>query len=318
VAVGSAVDRFEAALKRERESFASAFDARVSQIEAKMRESASSFEGRVASLRDEVSAFSVARCETMMQSNEIIKHTEQLLVLHPDWKIPGVLASFNANPQLNLVDKVREVRWLLRTQSSSNISQTIWELFPGSLAPKRFVLSPSDPLDGIIAHLTNVCGGNVNDRDVVMVTSSTSEYGTPKAIADLKSDAYFGSKYRRKEEDIPHTRNNWVCYDFKARRIVPTHYSIRSPAHPHGPGYGNYLKSWLVEISTDGEHWVEIGRRENNSELAAERVTRTFEVSGNQLCRQIRLVNIGRNHQGYDCLCILALEVFGSLIESLE
>jgi hypothetical protein len=109
-AVGSAVDRFETALKRERESFASAFDARVSELEAKMGESTSNFEGRVSSLRDEVSAFSVARCETMMQSNEIIKHTEQLLVLHPDWKIPGVLASFNANPQLNLVDKVREVR----------------------------------------------------------------------------------------------------------------------------------------------------------------------------------------------------------------
>jgi hypothetical protein len=158
----------------------------------------------------------------------------------------------------------------------------------------------------------------VHDRDAVLVTSLSSSADHPKVIADLKSDVRFYSKYRGNEEDIPHTRNNWVCYDFKDRRIVPTHYSIRSPARPHGPGLGNYPKSWLVEISTDGEHWVEIDRRENNSELAAERVVRTFEVSGNQVCRQIRLVNIGRNHQGYDCLCILALEIFGSLIESLE
>jgi len=28
--------------------------------------------------------------------------------------------------------------------------------------------------------------------------------------------------------DIEHTRNNWICYDFKNRIIIPTHYTIRS------------------------------------------------------------------------------------------
>jgi hypothetical protein len=158
----------------------------------------------------------------------------------------------------------------------------------------------------------------VHDHSVVVVTSSSCACGTATRIADCKTNGYFCSQWREKDEDIPHTRNHWVCYDFKARRIVPTHYSIRSPERPNGPGYGNDPKSWLVEISTDGESWVEIDRRENNSELAAEGVTRTFEVSRNQRCRHIRLVNIGRNHQGYDCLCILALEIFGSLIEPLE
>jgi hypothetical protein len=38
--------------------------------------------------------------------------------------------------------------------------------------------------------------------------------------ADLEADSYFTSAWRNKEKNIPHTRSNWVCYDFKERRIV--------------------------------------------------------------------------------------------------
>jgi hypothetical protein len=72
----------------------------------------------------------------------------------------------------------------------------------------------------------------------------------PKRVADLEPDSSYWSDYREKEEDIPHTRNNWVCYDFKERRIVPTHYAIRT--NGTGPGYA-HLKSWLVETSKDGK-----------------------------------------------------------------
>jgi hypothetical protein len=278
-----------------------------------------SFEKRVTSLRDEVSGFSVARCERMLQPTELMKNSDQLLtLLDPKWKLPGLILSLDADPQLGVGGRVREIKRVLPGLDESSITRAIWSLCTHAFRPRGFMPQPSDPLDGIIAHLTKACSGNVHDSGVVMLTSSDHDGTHPKVIADLRSDVRFCSLYRPKEEDIPHTRNNWVCYDFKARRIVPTHYSIRSPARSHGPGCGNYPKSWLVEISTDGEHWVEIDRRENNSELAEERAIRTFEVSGNQLCRQIRLVNIGRNHQGYDCLCVLALEIFGSLIESLE
>jgi hypothetical protein len=99
--------------------------------------------------------------------------------------------------------------------------------------------------DGIIAHLTRECGGNVHDHGVVDVTSGSFEketcganprsgvYGSyphsaAKNAADLETNSCFISAFRRKEEDIPHTRNNWVCYNFKERRIIPTHYAIRT------------------------------------------------------------------------------------------
>jgi hypothetical protein len=55
-----------------------------------------------------------------------------------------------------------------------------------------------------------------------------------------------------------------VCYDFNERRIVPTHYAIRT--HGYDPR-GCHLKSWLVETSVDGESWREVAHEEDNKQL---------------------------------------------------
>jgi hypothetical protein len=100
-----------------------------------------------------------------------------------------------------------------------------------------------DVPDGIIAHLTRECGGNVPDRSVVEVTCGSFEketeganphsgafnnypYWAAKNAADLETPSEFVSAFRWPTEDIPHTRNNWVCHDFKERRTVPTHYAV--------------------------------------------------------------------------------------------
>jgi hypothetical protein len=174
-----------------------------------------------------------------------------------------------------------------------------------------------DVPDGIIAGLTRTYRGNVQDRKVVEVTSSGTwndkdpDYAAKNA-ANLESDSYFASPLRKKEVDIPHTRNNWLCYDFKERRIVPVHYAIRT--HGDRPG-GDHLKSWLVETSLDGENWQEVAREENNNQLNGPNFADTFPVPSGGGCRFIRLVNVGRNHQGSDCLQISAWEIFGSLFE---
>jgi hypothetical protein len=185
--------------------------------------------------------------------------------------------------------------------------------------------------DGIIAHLTRQCGGNVHDHHVVDITSGSFERETVGAnphsgaynndpdcaarnAADLEVVTIFGSAYRRKEEDIAHTRNNWLCYDFKERRIVPTHFTVRT--HSDGPGY-SHMRSWLVETSADGASWREVAREENNNQLNGKRFAGTFAVTGGGECRFIRLVNIGRTHRENDRLAISGWEIFGILIESI-
>jgi hypothetical protein len=173
-----------------------------------------------------------------------------------------------------------------------------------------------DVPDGIVAHLTRKCRGNVHDCRVVEVTSGSFEEETHGAIypaenaADLKTDSCFYSAYRL--GSIPHTRNNRVCYNFKGRKIVPTHYTIRT--HYGGPG-NPHLKSWVVETSADGESWRAVASEENNEQLNGIYFTGTFAVADGGECRFIRLVNIGRNHRGGDSICISAWEIFGSLIE---
>jgi hypothetical protein len=187
-----------------------------------------------------------------------------------------------------------------------------------------------DVRDGIIAHLTRECSGNVHDCHVVEVTCRSFDKETHganphsgaydndpmwvgKNAADLEAISCFESAYRsNEEEEIPHTRNNWICYDFRERRIVPTHYTIRT--HEGNPG-GSHLKSWLAETSADGENWREVSREEGSEQLNGPNFTGTFAVADGGECRFIRLVNIGWNHYGNDLLCISAWEIFGSFIE---
>jgi hypothetical protein len=158
----------------------------------------------------------------------------------------------------------------------------------------------------------------VHDRHVVEITCGSlgKETYTPdgvdpissaKNVADLETDSVFQSAYRY--EKIPHTGNNWVCYDFKERRIVPMHYTIRKSrsqdlSHP---------KSWRVETSADGKNWRVVASEGNDGSLNY--AYATFSVPSGEECRFIRLVNIGKNSRGDDCLCISAWEIFGILVE---
>jgi hypothetical protein len=168
-----------------------------------------------------------------------------------------------------------------------------------------------DVPDGIIAHLTRECGGNVRDHDVVGVTSSRpiGSLWAAKNVANLEDSSCFHSAHRDKNDIIPPAKNNWICYDFKDRKVIPTHYAVRSStgvAHP---------SSWVVEVSKKGKKWKEIDHKENNIDLNRQRVTRVFPAAASKPCRFVRLANVGRNHRGTDSLLIEAWEIFGKLIE---
>jgi hypothetical protein len=146
--------------------------------------------------------------------------------------------------------------------------------------------------DGVIAHLTREYCGNVPHDHVVEVTSGSFEKEThgadpysgaydndprnaAKNAADLETDSCFSSACRDSEiEWIPHTRNNWLCYDSKERRTLPTHYAILTHGGPPGSAH---LKSWLVEASADGKEWWEVARGEQR---AAQRQEICWHISG--------------------------------------
>jgi hypothetical protein len=67
--------------------------------------------------------------------------------------------------------------------------------------------------------------------------------------------------------------NQWVQWDFHDHRVNPTHYSI----HTHNsPCTGPFLKSWVIEGSTDGSDWRELDRQTNNNDLNGSHLIRSF------------------------------------------
>ena len=166
----------------------------------------------------------------------------------------------------------------------------------------EFPCIESQSLDGIIAHLTRVFGGNLHDKGVIEVTASSCSSGAPKSVTELGTDSFF---YSTIEE------NSWIRYDFKGRRVTPTSYSIRSHngyCHP---------QSWVLEVSNDGSEgsWAEVDARNNIQELNGNYLTRNFAIRDppRGTFRFVRLRHTGPNHHQENSLYINSLELFGKI-----
>jgi hypothetical protein len=185
-------------------------------------------------------------------------------------------------------------------------SRLALEVLPDSVNTRvvhpRFVPATKSALDGIIAHLSRQCGGNVHEKGVVLI-SGTSASDHPsyaaKNAADLLSPNYF---YSRNDPD------QWISYDFNNRRIRVTHYSFQAYSTSH-------LRSWVLEGSRDGSDWIELDHREGNSDTDFQHPIGTFSVARSEESRCIRLKQIGKNQNGNDILYLHAFEVFGAISE---
>jgi hypothetical protein len=97
--------------------------------------------------------------------------------------------------------------------------------FPPSVKKVGRLVMP----DGIIGHLTKECEGNVHDRKIIeLITGSFARetspgFGSLTNVADLEAASMFYTGYCSSLHNIRQTRTNCICYDFKDRKIVPTH-----------------------------------------------------------------------------------------------
>jgi hypothetical protein len=167
---------------------------------------------------------------------------------------------------------------------------------------RTFSPSTYDDFNGIISHLTREHDGNVHDQGIVDISAKSIYLSAfAKYAADIESTVYFHSK---------NDPGQWLCYDFKNRRVRPTHYSIRF----HSGHY--YPRSWVLEGSNDGSSWVVLDSQTTNLELNLIRLIDTFSVSHTVECRFVRLRQTGTNAGGSYYVVLSAFELFGELIES--
>ena len=200
-----------------------------------------------------------------------------------------------------------EPRLLAQVSTIEQRLAAIQELQQDLAKRNMFTYDSYRPLKGIIAHLTDACGGNVHKKGVVGVMgSSVFCYGNPENALDLESDLDFCSHSKP---------NSWICYDFKDKRVKPTSYSIKS--FKGEKGQGGHPKSWVLEGSTDGTEgsWKVIDSRTNNHDLNAKFVIRNFPITPEprESFRFVRLRQTGMNHAGSHHFILSSLEIFGTL-----
>jgi hypothetical protein len=127
----------------------------------------------------------------------------------------------------------------------------------------HFVPEFNTPFSGIIPYLTSEHGGNVHDQQIVNVFgSSVNGSQEAKHAVDFLSSSHFCSI---------NEPNQWLCYDFKNRKVRPTHYSIQ----PHSDNwYG-----WIFEGSLDGSTWTELDGHTDDQTMNSNHPIGIFTVS---------------------------------------
>jgi hypothetical protein len=93
--------------------------------------------------------------------------------------------------------------------------------------------------------------------------------------------------------------------------IKPAHYTLRSRRDRND----HHLLFWTLEGSRDVSEWIELDRRENNTERKSREAIATFPVSRSDEVHLIRLRQFEKNSSNSDYLDVGAIEVFGVLVE---
>lgn len=176
----------------------------------------------------------------------------------------------------------------------------------------EFIYNEGKEFDGIMKHLTVQTGGNIHDNKTIEITSSqpTNSQFVCKNVVDYDNNNCYGSKDYLKE--------SFICFDFKNKKIQLSDYSIMSSSSR----YDGFLKNWIIEVSNDGENFIEIDRRSDNSQLNGFKKFATFTVQkkSKEFYRFVRLRTTGESwHNSYSCKIknfIQAIEFFGKLQNS--
>jgi hypothetical protein len=133
---------------------------------------------------------------------------------------------------------------LLESISPAEIEDDLWQ----SLCRRLLSFVPSRPrsetrfedlvfpfdrwqrFNGIIDYLTAECGGNVHTEGNVAITASSTMHNACHQVADYYRTDYWFSQNQP---------NSWIQFDFKSRRVSPTHYTIKSDRDVRG-----HLVNW--------------------------------------------------------------------------
>jgi hypothetical protein len=150
-----------------------------------------------------------------------------------------------------------------------------------------------------LSFLTSECGGNVHERGVVNITSSSNEFSNKcHQVADQGWNGFWYTN---------NVARSWIQFDFKESSVCLMDYRLKSDGHD-----SHHLLQWEIEGSEDGNGWERIDTR-NTQDLNGNFITKTFKCTSpeSRFYRYIRLVQTGKNLSGCNYLMRCNIEFFG-------
>jgi hypothetical protein len=108
------------------------------------------------------------------------------------------------------------------------------------------------------------------------------------------------------------TPESWVQFDFHEKRLLVTHYEIKT--YPSGPGY-SHLKSWVLRGKVGPNRWVDLDRRNETVDLNGKSNRGTFFLEIPAQVTAIKLIQTEPNHAGDHYLILTNVEFYGEIME---
>ena len=192
----------------------------------------------------------------------------------------------------------------LSNKEKSSIYINRYKKNPNESKPKSFLYDNKLEFNGIFKYLTTKTGGNIHDNGIIEITSNS--INPPYHPKNLLNQTSF---YIIKDS----IKDAWVCFDFKKMKIEISNYSLKSFFSSQDK---SHIKSWVLEVSNDGENWDKIDEQTNYQGLNGANITKTFEVSKKTFSRYCR-IRLTDEYYGYpSCrLALNAIEFYGQIIE---
>lgn len=119
------------------------------------------------------------------------------------------------------------------------------------------------------------------------------------------------------QEKIYHSsesQNNWIRFEFKKNKVIPSHYTIRS--WKNGSTNSQHPKSWVIEGSNDTNSWEILDEQNDCPYLNGQCYVHTFPIN-NQILDEFKFIRMrltGPSWSGHDYLRIEAFEIYGRLV----
>ena len=122
---------------------------------------------------------------------------------------------------------------------------------------------------------------------------------------------------QRKYFNLINQENNWICFDFKDYRVIPTDYTMKS--RDQGKGWC-HPKSWVLEGSNDNISFEILDEEKYCPYLNGNNLAHTFKIKNqtSKEFRYIRLYATGKDWWNSNYFSFSSFEIYGQLIKAKQ